>query len=87
MPRIMTVKYFCHLRGRERKRVWVRERGFAWAFSHHLSVCILRTSICLTSDKYKSLISRGGQEHLKIKTRLIDEKFASLMGECVFVKL
>jgi hypothetical protein len=22
-------------------------------------------------------------EHLKIKTRLIDEKFASLMGECV----
>ena len=29
----------------------------------------------------------GGQEHLKIKTRLIDEKFASVMGECVFVKL
>jgi hypothetical protein len=29
----------------------------------------------------------GGQENLKIKTRLIDEKFASVMGECVFVKL
>ena len=29
----------------------------------------------------------GGLEHLKIKTRLIDEKFASVMGECVFVKL
>ncbi len=29
----------------------------------------------------------GAQEHLKIKTRLIDEKFASVMGECVFVKL
>jgi hypothetical protein len=29
----------------------------------------------------------GGQGHLKIKTRLTDEKFASVMGECVFVKL
>jgi hypothetical protein len=29
----------------------------------------------------------GGLEHLKIKARLIDEKFASVMGECVFVKL
>ncbi len=26
-------------------------------------------------------------EHLKIKMRLIDEKFVSMMGECVFVKL
>ncbi len=26
---------------------------------------------------------RGGLEHLKIETRLIDERFASLMGECV----
>ena len=26
-------------------------------------------------------------EHLKIETRLIVEKFASVMGECVFVKL
>ncbi len=26
----------------------------------------------------------GGLEHLKIKTRLIDEKFVSVMGECVF---
>ena len=30
---------------------------------------------------------RGGLEHLKIETRLIDEKFASVMGECVIVKL
>ncbi len=33
---------------------------------------------------------RGGQEQLKIKTKLIDEldeKFASVMGECVFMKL
>ena len=29
----------------------------------------------------------GELEHLKIKTRLIDEKFGSVMGECVFVKL
>ncbi len=29
----------------------------------------------------------GGLEHLKIQTRLIDEKFASVMGECVIVKL
>ncbi len=25
----------------------------------------------------------GGREHLKIETRLIDEKFPSVMGECV----
>ena len=25
----------------------------------------------------------GGLEHLKIETRLIDERFASEMGECV----
>jgi hypothetical protein len=30
---------------------------------------------------YTGLI--GELEHLKIKTRLIDEKFASVMGECV----
>jgi hypothetical protein len=29
----------------------------------------------------------GELEHLKIKKRLIDEKFLSFMGECVFVKL
>ena len=26
---------------------------------------------------------RGGLEHLKIETRLIDERFESVMGECV----
>ncbi len=26
---------------------------------------------------------RGGLEHLKIQTRLIDERFESVMGECV----
>ena len=29
----------------------------------------------------------GELEHLKIKTRLIDEKFAGVMGEFVFVKV
>jgi hypothetical protein len=28
----------------------------------------------------------GELEHPKIKTRLIDEMFASAMGECVFLK-
>jgi hypothetical protein len=28
----------------------------------------------------------GELEHLKIKTRLIDEKFASVMGEYVFLR-
>ena len=27
----------------------------------------------------------GGLEHLKIGTRLIDERFPSVMGECVFL--
>ncbi len=30
---------------------------------------------------------RGGLEHLKIERRLIDERFASVMGECVIVTL
>jgi hypothetical protein len=30
---------------------------------------------------------RGGLEHLKIETRLIDERFASVMGECEIVTL
>ena len=30
---------------------------------------------------------RGELEHLKTKTRLIDERFASVMGECVIVTL
>ena len=38
-----------------------------------------------TSLAYTGLL--GELEHLKIKTRLIDDKFASVMGECVFVKL
>ena len=29
---------------------------------------------------------RGGLEHLKKETRLIDEMFASVMGEYVFLK-
>jgi hypothetical protein len=28
---------------------------------------------------------RGGLEHLKIETRLLDERFASVMGECEIV--
>jgi hypothetical protein len=34
-----------------------------------------------------STVLSGGLEHRKITTRLIDEKFVSVMGECVFVKL
>ncbi len=30
---------------------------------------------------------RGGLEHLKIETRLIDERVDSVMGECVIQKL
>ena len=30
---------------------------------------------------------RGGLEHLKIETRLIVERFASVMGECVIYEL
>ncbi len=39
------------------------------------------------STRLPYTVFHGGQEHLKIKKRLIDEKFASVMGECVFVKL
>jgi hypothetical protein len=37
-----------------------------------------------THISYTGLI--GELEHLKIKTRLIDEMFASVMGEYVFLK-
>ena len=30
-------------------------------------------------------VLRGGLEHLKIETRLITERFANKMGECVMV--
>ncbi len=29
----------------------------------------------------------GGLEHLKIETRLMNERFVSVMGECVILKL
>ena len=32
-------------------------------------------------------VLRGGLEHLKIETRLIKERFPSVMGECVIVTL
>jgi hypothetical protein len=37
------------------------------------STCLAYTGLC------------GGLEHLKTETRLIDERFASVMGECVIV--
>ncbi len=47
--------------------------------------------MCKTENEESTLFSYtcliGELEHLKIKTRLLDEKFASVMGECVFVKL
>ncbi len=30
-------------------------------------------------------VLRGGLEHLKIETRLIDERFVSVMGECTVI--
>jgi hypothetical protein len=39
-------------------------------------------STCLTYT-----VLRGGLEHLKIETRLTNERFASAMGECVIVTL
>jgi hypothetical protein len=48
---------------------------------------------CRCDERLKAKVERstrvtytvlcGGQEHLKIKSRLIDEKFASVMGECL----
>ncbi len=35
------------------------------------------------STRLSDTVLFGEQEHLKIKTRLIDEKFVSVMGECV----
>jgi hypothetical protein len=39
------------------------------------------------STRLSYTVFHGGLEHLKIKTRIIDEKFPSVMGKCVFVKL
>ncbi len=41
----------------------------------------LHSSYTLFVDPYTRL--RGGLEHLKIETRLIDERFVSVMGEWV----
>ncbi len=42
------------------------------------STCCLLLTVKLTYTGF-----HGGLEHLNIETRLIDERFASLMGECV----
>jgi hypothetical protein len=48
------------------------------------------TVLCVSDDprtswsfQYTGLC--GGLEHLKIETMLIDERFASVMGECVIL--
>jgi hypothetical protein len=35
---------------------------------------------------YIHWVATGGLEHLKIETRLIEERFARVMGECVTLK-
>ena len=37
------------------------------------------------STRLAYTVLRGGLEHLKIKTRLIDERFASVMGEYIIL--
>ena len=38
------------------------------------------------STRLTYTVFRGGLEHPKIETRLINERFESVMGECVFLK-
>jgi hypothetical protein len=42
------------------------------------------SNACMFVERRKSPFR--GLEHLKIETRLIDERFASVMGECVTLK-
>jgi hypothetical protein len=51
------------------------------------SVCF--TTLILQKHRGRSLRSRDVLDipHVKIETRLIDERFASVMGECVIVTL
>ncbi len=37
------------------------------------------------STRFTYSVFHGGLEHLKIETRLINKRFASVMGECVIV--
>ncbi len=55
-----------------------------WVWSIKVDLTIIDTSEKSTRLVYTGLI--GELEHLKIKTRSIDEKFASVMGEYVFLK-
>ena len=51
-----------------------------------ISECRCDERLKTTSEESTRLSDTGSfgeLEHLKIKTRLIDEKFASVMGECV----
>ncbi len=55
-----------------------------WVLGGTWSLKMRRGTICLLwIDKSTGLC--GGLEHRKIKTRLIDERFPSVMGECVIV--
>ena len=54
----------------------------------HSKVCLLWCDERLKAKSEGSTLLpytrlRGGLEHLKIETRLIDERFVSVMGECV----
>ena len=66
------------LRGKEVKEVWhdVNEwnaEDYIWANQQYS-----------TNHHNQTLDTQlGGLEHLKIETRLKDERFASVMGECV----
>jgi hypothetical protein len=44
---------------------------------------IQKTTFVNKNEDHVSNKNQGGLEHLKIKTMLIDERFTSVMGECV----
>ncbi len=56
----------------------------------HLVTCIRHSLFIMKVKGERSThlpytVFHGGLEHLNIETRLIDERFASVMGECVIV--
>ncbi len=71
-PNIRTVNLFVYYQEikRELKRILLYECR-----------CNERLKVKGEGSKYTGF--RGGMEHLKMETRLIDERLESVMGECV----
>jgi hypothetical protein len=78
------------MRGTRRWR-WNRCDRLCWRRRAHVGSAFAGDERLKPKTERSTLLSytvfHGGMEHLKIETRLIDERFESVVGECVIVTI